>query len=77
MGASTKVDRWECPTKPDRKLSMSGLVGDHPPPAWRVLVQCGTGTRRIRVIALTEFDALERVLNELPGVVVLLIEPIS
>ena len=77
MGATAEVDRWECATKPDRKLSIRALVDDHPPPVWRVTIKDGVGIRKIRVIALTEFDAIERVLKELPGVVVLLIEPVS
>lgn len=76
MGATAEVDRWECPTKPDRKLSMAAMVSDNPPPSWRVIIKEGDSTRRIRVIALTEFDAVERVKSELPGVVILLVERI-
>lgn len=53
---------------------MSAIVNDHPPPIWRVVIRDFEGTRRIRVVALTEHDALERVRKELPGAIIILIE---
>lgn len=77
MGATDQVDRWECPTKPERTISTSALVNDHPPPVWRVVIIRDGKTQRVRVVALTEMDAEERVKKEMPGSVIVLVELIS